>query len=360
MNRMFIGCFSAVLVLASVKTVSAQKYIEECAKALTATDIASKDDLAATYAYLSTKLQNMESTGDIKGTLSVPIDGVPVGMSYSEAKTKKEQLSERLGVKWDVRHAQSYAAKYVSASSNSTFGQCIRDMLRKNDPVQIEITASEENYANIKVHIGSEPAAQGNLELVLLSDGQFSHGVQRRWTIGGGTTSVTVRRTNPGRDLFLTAQIRNGDNELGSDEIVIPPIITTTSRTTTVERVSDASLANCGGVRGRANPGSGNTVAMAAGPGEQFNVGEIVEEQVAEVVGKPGYNLIPGQQYRIDFLTKSPSNIVFQAWCSIWADERYSWSGRVRVPAVRTAVAVHVPPDTGAGGIEERAPPATP
>lgn len=160
MNKVMVWGAAAFLVLIG-KQAQAQHYISACAAALTYTEVASSDNLAVQYAYLSTKLENMRSTSNTGAGVTVPIYGVPVSLSYQDAQTREQQLSEQLGVSWDVKHAQAYTARYVSSDSNSTFGQCVRDVLRANHPVLVEVIGSDVNYVNIKIHIGTQPPAQG-------------------------------------------------------------------------------------------------------------------------------------------------------------------------------------------------------
>ena len=246
-------------------------------------------------------------------------------------------------------------ARYISASSNSTFSRCVRDVVNANRPILIEVTDAGDNYVNVTVHIGTQAASSNDLELDLSSNGQFSHGVQRLWRISGGATAVVINRTNPGRDLHISARVRSGGYEIGSDELVVPPAISTVRHITSGSSVSAPSQANCGGVRGRVEEGRGPDVTLDAGANETFNLSAITQEEVGRINGRPDVALNPAQ-FHMEVLKQTPKSITARAWCGVWANERYSWTGRMRVATQLVSETVVPLRDNGKNLVESRAP----
>lgn len=346
---------ATVLTATISSQAKGQSYIAACAASLTYTELASSDDLAVQYAYLATKIENMRSSGNTNGSVTFPVYGVPVSFGYSDAQTRAHDLSTQLGVNWNVKQAQAYVARYVSADSNSTFGKCVHDVINSNMAVLAEIARSDGDSVEIKVHIGTQAAARGDLDLIVLSNGEFIHGVQRRWTVAGGVPAVTIKRVNPGINMHVAVQVRSRGYELGSDDLTVPPEIVVKQDATHYEADSASSQASCGNHRGGVQAGWGNWVSIIAKPDETL---DFVNETEISVLRVDGRRDVPmnSQQYHLDFTRKDAGGITARAWCAIWAHELYSWTGRFHVPVTKVNTTVILPIDNHLGSKETRAP----
>jgi hypothetical protein len=119
--------FAIVLILPTFPA-HALNYIDACARALTYTEVSTSSDLAAQLAYLKTKIEAHKNDNKTGLEIDIPVLGKG---TYNEARNEAKNLEETLGIHWSLDQSQSYLAKYVSADANTTFGNCVRQVLQR-------------------------------------------------------------------------------------------------------------------------------------------------------------------------------------------------------------------------------------
>ncbi|UPG72914.1 hypothetical protein MVG78_01570 [Roseomonas gilardii subsp. gilardii] len=328
------------------RSAHAESLISACANAITYTTIATADDLALQYAYLKMKVDNSTSSNNPGGGITVPIYGVPFTLGYQDAVSRTRDLSQTLGINWDMQKSSAYLARYVSASSNEAFKDCVSKVISSNPPIAIEVLQATESFVSLKFHIGKQPAATAPLIFNVQSNGNFARGLQREWTVAGGEPTIIISRRNLATDLMVSAQVVNQGRELGSEDIVFPPFISTTTNSKQNIRYSNPSQASCGNQSGRAQEGWGDRVSLSAEEGEIFDIARISDETVSMKNGradKPFSNT----EYHMDIIVKDQRFIVAAAWCKRWSDELYQWTGRIKVPSITYSYVTQAPVNNG-------------
>lgn len=329
----------------------------ECAKLLAPSEVSSLNDLAIQYSYLKTKLETLNSSDSSGFNVTIPIEGIPVALNADQARQRASYLEEKLGVTWDIKQTIGALHRGILSHQTSAYKTCVAKVLEANQPIMLDVVSVTADHVAAKIRIGSQPAARGRLELTVTSNGEFSQPVQKRWTIGGGSTSVNVYSLNPGRSLLITASVRAGGNELGRDSVAIPPLIRATETAIRETRRSETASASCGGTREHVVTGQGAPVSIKAAANERLE-----HDQFQGYMSKQWNNgFDPNRQYLqygaglgFEVRVKSPQEVTAIPYCSFRADETLWWEGFFTVPIVRSEIVITAPPDNGVDVRKER------
>ncbi len=341
-RKLGIWAFSVASITAPAH---ASNYMDICAKALTFSDVSHSQDRVARLSYLETKLHSMSTSGRSGAVIDIP--GYGSG-SYDQAQAEVNRLKQELALNWNIKEHQSYLARFVSPDSNSTFAQCVSQVLSQNAPLSLVIEQATDDQIMVSVRIGSNPLATSGIRLEINSDGEFIDGVQRTWTMAGGITRAIIRRRDPGKPLNISARAVSKGTELGNDLLMIPPIIVVATREERREVRSASSDASCGGQEGSAREGWGNEVQVTAGPDEYLDLNSYEEVEVRNHGSEHrAAQKMASHGARMRNISKSTQRISGAAWCSIYAHETFYYSAAIKAIVVKSITTVTASPSNG-------------
>lgn len=323
-----------------------QNYMEQCAKLLTPDDIQYRNDVTAHYAYNKVVSQKSSNENSMESGATVPMEGLPpiegfLNLSQSEIAS----FLSNEGVEWSFEESLGYIAKIVAPDARTRFGECVRDVLNTPAAVRLEIREVSDDGVSLRLHLGPHPGQNKQFRLSLLTDGLVDNPIPRSFGSGGNKIDVFARRANPAKSLRVVAQIFDGDHQVSTDSLIVPPNIKATPVASRSDRTSDSTRAACGGARGRASHSEGPAVSLEAENNEIFDF----KNASAEVVLTGGENgVLPNPEWTgLRWNTRTPKLISARSACGVWANETVFWEGRFSVPVFTYAVNVQTPEDNG-------------
>lgn len=253
-----LAAASGVLLL-GISGVEAQSFVSECAASLKPDTSKLLQNYALRIAYLDNIDQENYEKSKHNANISVLLDGIPVGASYSDFDEARKSFKQRIGYSLANSVDTDLTQTVLSANAVSAFSECVKSV--STEPLVAFVQAANAQTAIIRLVKRDPPGTASIDTLQTVVVGGRIIGDANQSVKYNAEFTMTFARVK-GEDLVATFNLADGSARKGSATISIPAYRDIVKATIASPLASAWAEVYCGGY-GSADTRESPTISLA-------------------------------------------------------------------------------------------------